>query len=68
MPKKCIICSEVASLVVKGTSDFYCQSCAEEHFDDLSYLSKIADVERMRQMEEGDDEEDEHATELNKES
>ena len=42
MAKKCIICSGEATLVIKGTNDFYCQSCAEEHFDDVSCLQSIS--------------------------
>ena len=38
MGKKCIICSEGAKFKIKDTSDYYCQECAEENFNDLSYL------------------------------
>lgn len=38
MTKKCIICGEPAVLKIKDTPDFYCQSCAEENFADLSML------------------------------
>lgn len=41
MPKRCIICKEEAVLMIKDTSDYYCQPCAEENFADLSYLQKI---------------------------
>ncbi|MBS3143139.1 hypothetical protein J4464_07155 [Candidatus Woesearchaeota archaeon] len=41
MAKKCIICGEEAILVIKGTNDVYCKNCAEENFDDISYLEKI---------------------------
>ena len=43
MPKKCIICNREAMLCIKGSSEFYCQECAEEHFSDLSCLTKIED-------------------------
>ena len=52
MGKKCIICKEDASLSVKGTSDFYCRDCAEENFDDLSYLEKIDETEKRKDEEE----------------
>ena len=39
--KKCIICGSEAAFSIKATSDYYCQDCAEEHFDDISYLEKI---------------------------
>jgi hypothetical protein len=39
--KKCIICGEEAEFSIKGTSDYYCKECAEEHFADLSVLKKV---------------------------
>jgi hypothetical protein len=45
MPKKCIICNEKAVFAIKGTSDFYCENCAEENFDDLTCLEKIKEHE-----------------------
>lgn len=41
MAKKCIICEEEAEFTVKGTSDYYCKECAEEHFADLDMLQKV---------------------------
>ena len=41
MAKKCIICSNEAKFQIKGTSDFYCQECAEESFADLDMLEKV---------------------------
>ncbi len=38
MGKKCIICTEDAKFKIKDTSDYYCQECAEENFNDLSLL------------------------------
>lgn len=59
MGKKCIICKEDAILAVKGTSDCYCRDCAEENFDDLSYLEKIDEAEkRKEEMAEHDDDEE----------
>ena len=43
MGKKCIICGGEATFCIKGTSDYYCQECAEEHFADLSVLEKVED-------------------------
>ena len=41
MSKKCVICDKPAKYSVKGTSDFYCIECAEEHFADLGMLQRI---------------------------
>jgi len=41
MPKKCIICNKEAEFYIKYSSESYCKECAEENFDDLSYLEKI---------------------------
>jgi hypothetical protein len=38
MGKKCIICCEEAKFKIKDTSDYYCQECAEENFNDLNLL------------------------------
>ena len=38
MGKKCIICNEEAGYKIKDTSDYYCQECAEENFNDLNLL------------------------------
>ena len=42
MPKKCIVCEEKeAKYKIKGSSEFYCEECAEEHFNDISLLIKV---------------------------
>ncbi len=41
MTKKCIICGSEAVFGIKDSSESYCKECAEEHFDDLSYLEKL---------------------------
>ena len=41
MSKRCIICDQEAEFKIKDTADFYCQSCAEENFADLSVLVKM---------------------------
>ena len=38
MVKKCIICNDEAGYKIKDTSDYYCQECAEENFNDLNLL------------------------------
>ena len=60
MGKKCIICSDPAIYVIKGTSDFYCPACAEENFDDISALNKISDILIKAEEEDDDGEEDDH--------
>jgi len=39
--KKCIICDAEAEFRIKDSADFYCKDCAEEHFEDISYLDTI---------------------------
>ncbi len=41
MTKKCIICDEIATFKIKDTPDYYCQTCAEENFADLTVLMKV---------------------------
>ncbi len=41
MAKKCIICEEPAVFKIKDTLDFYCKTCAEENFADLTMLLKL---------------------------
>ncbi|HIH11181.1 TPA: hypothetical protein HA241_03260 [Candidatus Woesearchaeota archaeon] len=41
MAKRCIICDENAVYKIKDTADFYCQSCAEDNFGDLSVLVSV---------------------------
>jgi hypothetical protein len=49
MGKKCIICDVGAIYKIKNTSDFYCQECAEENFNDLDLLIKIEeDAKRLK--------------------
>jgi hypothetical protein len=62
MPKKCIICGGTAKFLIKGTSDYYCEECAEESFSDLSLLQTVEDKakeESAAANEEIDDEFDE---------
>lgn len=62
MGKKCVICGGEAEFCIKGTSDYYCKGCAEEHFDDISVLQKVEDeAKRLKEfikkrMEGKDDE------------
>ena len=46
MGKRCIICGEDAKLQIKGTSDFYCNECAAEHFDDVDVLISVEEQAR----------------------
>ena len=41
MGKKCIICGEEAIFCIKGSNECYCEECAKENFNDLSYLQRI---------------------------
>lgn len=41
MAKKCIICGNTANLCIKGSSESYCNDCAEENFADASLLVKV---------------------------
>ena len=47
MPKKCIICGDEARYVIKETSDFYCQECAIECFNDTSLLQSVEEQARQ---------------------
>lgn len=51
MGKKCIICGEEAKFCIKGSSEYYCQECAEEHFADLSVLQKVEEeAKRLKKV------------------
>jgi len=41
MGKKCIICGADAIYIIKDTSDAYCQECALDCFNDVSFLQKV---------------------------
>jgi len=41
MPKRCTICGSEAEFCIKGSSENYCKGCAEENFEDLSYLETL---------------------------
>ena len=61
MGKKCIICGKEAEFSIKGTSDYYCKECAEEHFADIKVLSKVEEEAQklkdiIRKKIEGDHE------------
>jgi hypothetical protein len=47
MPKKCIICGGEAKYLIKGTSDYYCDECAEENFADLSLLQTVDEKDKQ---------------------
>jgi hypothetical protein len=46
MPKKCIICGKDAKYNIKDSSEYYCEECAHEHFDDISALVKVEEQAR----------------------
>jgi len=51
MGKRCIICGEDAQYSIKGTSDFYCEPCAKEHFDDLEVLVSVEEqAKKIKQL------------------
>lgn len=41
MGKKCIICNDEAKFTIKGSSEYYCNECAEENFSDIDLLQKM---------------------------
>jgi len=72
MGKKCMICNAEAVYAIKGTSDFYCEHCAEENFDDVSSLLRLDEAEKEKkkmddetsyQDEEDTDEEESNSDE-----
>lgn len=43
MPKKCILCEDKATFVVKDTNNYYCLECASEQFSDISLLQPLSE-------------------------
>ncbi len=41
MGKKCIICGAPAVYTIKESSDAYCNDCALDCFNDVSFLQKV---------------------------
>lgn len=41
MGKKCIICGADAIYLIKDSSDSYCNDCALDCFNDVSFLQKV---------------------------
>ncbi|MBW2993040.1 hypothetical protein KY317_00525 [Candidatus Woesearchaeota archaeon] len=39
--KKCIVCGKKAEFGIKHSSEYYCEECALENFNDLELLEKI---------------------------
>ena len=66
MPKKCIICGAEAKYLIKGTSDYYCDECAEENFADISLLQKVED--KLREEAEVAEEESDTECEFDDDS
>ena len=51
MNKKCIICDDAAKLMIKDTSDYYCEECAKDNFDDISLLVKVEEqAKKLKQL------------------
>jgi hypothetical protein len=51
MGKKCILCEEEAKYLIKDTSDYYCEECANESFGDLSVLVSVEEqAKKIKQM------------------
>ncbi len=51
MGKKCIICGEEAKYHIKGSSEYYCEDCAKEHFSDISVLVSVEEqAKKIKQM------------------
>lgn len=48
MSKKCIICEGEAVYKIKDTADYYCPSCAEENFADISLLIRMEEEEAQK--------------------
>ena len=67
MGKKCIICGADAIYIIKDTSDSYCQECALDCFNDVSFLQKVEEQalelkELIKDMIEEDDENNDSET------
>lgn len=53
MNKKCIICEQEATLMIKDTNNYYCEECANEHFNDISCLQKVEEqAQKLKQLVE----------------
>ncbi len=51
MAKKCIMCGEEAKYCIKDTSDYYCEECAVESFNDISVLVKVEEqAQRLKEV------------------
>ncbi len=51
MTKKCIVCGADAEFKIKDTSDYYCQSCAEENFGDIALLIRVeGEAQRLKKV------------------
>ena len=50
MAKKCIMCGEEAKYWIKDTSDYYCEECAKDSFNDISALIKVEEqAQRLKE-------------------
>jgi hypothetical protein len=58
MGKKCTICGKDAKYNIKDSSEYYCEECALESFDDISALVRVEEqAKRIKKLVE------EHAAE-----
>ncbi len=60
MGKRCIVCDEIAKYMIKDSSDYYCEECAQENFADLNLLIKVEEeaqqLKKILEKKEGLDE------------
>ena len=58
MTKKCTVCGEQeAKFVIKGTTNYYCEECAQEMFDDITVLQTVEEQANKLKKIVDDDEE-----------
>lgn len=51
MRKKCTICGEGAAYEIKGGTAFYCEECARDNFNDVSFLVKVEEeAQRLKEL------------------
>ncbi len=63
MGKRCIVCNEIAEYMIKDSSDYYCEECAQENFADLNLLIKVEEeaqqLKKILEEKEGLDKKEE---------
>ena len=49
-----MICSKEAEFCVKGSSEYYCNECANDNFGDVDYLVKVEEeAEKLKKIVDG---------------